>query len=284
MKIRLQLSISCSKESHQHTLPSQETPPTLLWKFSLVCVGVGAAHSSLIWSGGEMVVERKTLSSGRREKSEKSGIKSPYGERKRNEDIFHEVFKKEKKEMWKGKKEKWMLSGRRWLNGAEWSPSTWNIFCLLIHGFLFCEDERKLNKTFQRPLSNFEKNNIFFSMQISFLSFAIFPRTLHFGIVERHHFVVVDIVVCLKMENKKKRMLFMKNSAENQLLRDTSSNIYSVFCIMKIFSSIHARFTFTFATSLNFLYERSRKMWEENLRWKSARASCRFYGSPENLI
>lgn len=41
-----------------------------------------------------MVVERKTLSSGRREKSEKSGIKPPHGERKRNEDIFHEVFKK----------------------------------------------------------------------------------------------------------------------------------------------------------------------------------------------
>lgn len=46
MKILLKLSILCSKESHQHTLPSQETPPTLLWKFSLVCVGVGAAHSS----------------------------------------------------------------------------------------------------------------------------------------------------------------------------------------------------------------------------------------------
>lgn len=46
------------------------------------------------------------MSSGRREKSEKSGIKPPHGERKRNEDIFHEVFKKEKKEMWKGMKAK----------------------------------------------------------------------------------------------------------------------------------------------------------------------------------
>lgn len=260
----------------------QETPPTLLWKsfppLSRCWCDDFSHFTLLLGAGGRLKWWWKTLWAAAEreseEKSEKSGIK-PRQKREKWRCFFMKYLKKEGKY---GREAKWMLSGagRRWLNGVEWSPSTWSIFCLLI--LLFEAVETNPNN-----ISACEKHFSFFfhspNANIS-LFFRNFPKNSSFWHRWEGHYFVVVIPLCLR---EWRECCSWKIQTRNQLLPDMELTVYTLgFLWWRFFSSLSRFIRNVFKLS----YEKCRGVGEGARMWGKFRGWKLFAlrGSPENLI